>query len=96
MTFTAKPKQPKRPPRERKPTVDPLVPTYAIDRKLGRVHVGTPDSEVEAMIREAIERMMQGPQADQWTPKIQRQTVKYALWRHHRNLAEYVWVMGGH
>lgn len=81
---------------ERKPTVDPLVPTFAIDRRLGRVNVGAPDSEVEAMIREAIESQLAGPDADKWTPKIQRQTVKYALWHHHRNLAQYVWVMGSH
>lgn len=81
---------------ERKPRVDPLVPTFAIDRRLGRVHVGTPDNEVEAMISEAIACQLNGKDADKWTPKIQRQTVKYALWRHHRNLAEYRWVMGPH
>jgi hypothetical protein len=78
---------------ERKPYVNPKVPTYAIDRKLGWVHVGTPDNEVESLINEAIDRMMQGPQASEWTPAIRKQTVRYALWRHHRNLAEYIRVM---
>lgn len=81
---------------ERKPRVDPIVPTRAIDRKLGRVHVGTPDSEVGTIVREAIAAALNGPQAESWSPKIQRQTVKYAIWRHHRNLDEYRWVMGGH
>lgn len=75
--------------------VDPKVPTRAIDRKLGRVHVGTPDAEVEAMVQEAIDQACQGKQAEQWTKKIQKQTIRYALWRHHQNLAEYVRVMGG-
>jgi len=30
-----------------------------------------------------------------WTDSIAEQTVRYALWRHARNLAEYRWVMGG-
>lgn len=81
---------------ERRPRVDPLVPTIAIDRRLGRTYVGTPDESIVAMVQEQITRQLSGPDADKWTPKIQRQTIKYALWRHHRNLSEYAWVMGGH
>lgn len=77
---------------ERKPRVDKLVPTIVIDRKLGRVHVGTSDSEVTAMIEEALAAVTD----PRWTPALRRQTLRYALWRHHRNLAEYAWVMGGH
>jgi hypothetical protein len=80
---------------ERKPRVDPIVPTLAIDRKLGRVHVGTPDAEVEILITAAISSALNGPQSAQWTPKIQRQTVRYAIWRHHQNLVGYAQVMGG-
>ena len=79
---------------ERKPRVSPLVPTRAIDRKLGWVHVGTPDDQVEALILEAIDAALAGPEGDRWTPAVRRQTVRYALWRHHRNLAGYMAVMG--
>jgi hypothetical protein len=78
---------------ERKPRVDPLVPTVAIDRQLRRVHVGTPDDVVESMIAEAVDRQAAGPEAHLWTAKIRRQTVRYALWRHHRNLDQYRAVM---
>lgn len=81
---------------ERKPRVDPIVPTRAIDMRLGRVNVGTPDETVVSMIREAISRQIHGPEGSKWTPTIQRQTIRYALWRHHENLSQYVWVMGGH
>lgn len=77
---------------ERKPRVDPLVPTRSIDRYLGRIHVGTPDSDVQAAI-EAAPGMASDPR---WTPALRRQAIRYALWRHHKNLAEYAWVMGGH
>jgi hypothetical protein len=63
---------------------------------LGRVHVGTPDGEVEALVRDAIGVAVAGPESERWTATVQRQTVAYALWRHHRNLAEYARVMGGH
>ena len=76
---------------ERKPRVDPLVPTYAIDRRLGQTHVGTPDTEIVAM----IESQLATRTDPRWTPTLRRQTVRYALWRHHRNLAEYRHVMGG-
>lgn len=81
---------------DRKPRVDAIVPTHAIDRRLGRVNVGTSDDQVVAMIREAMSVAMRGRERDKWTPTIQRQTIRYALWRHHENLRQYLWVMGGH
>jgi hypothetical protein len=76
---------------ERKPHVDPLVPTVSVKRWLGRIHVGTPDSEIMRMLEEQM-----ATQTDpRWTPTIKRQTIRFALWQHHRNIAEYVAVMGG-
>lgn len=75
---------------ERKPRVDPRIPTGEINRWLGRVHVGTPDAEVEAELRAQIDRS-----GATWTEAMKRQAVRYALWRHHENLGEYQWVMGG-
>jgi hypothetical protein len=73
-----------------------MVPTRAVDRMLGRIHVGTPDAEVEAtMLRQIEVAIGFGAEADAWTPKIQRQTVRYAVWQHHRNQAMYARVMGG-
>lgn len=73
------------------PKVDPLVPTHALDWKLGQTHVGTPDAEVIRMVEDAIAQ-----QTDpRWTATIKRQTVRYALWRHHLNQSEYRFVMGG-
>lgn len=78
---------------ERKPRVNPLVPTHAIDRWLARyVHVGTPDEQVAGEVQREIDRQ----DDHRWTVAIARQTVRYALWRHHRNQAEYAWVMGPH
>lgn len=84
--------------RPRKPKVDPLVPTRALDRILGRTHVGTPDSEIEQMIHERIDHMT--GQGEPWTPTLRRQTVRYGLWRHRANRQEFMDVMqqdpGGH
>lgn len=78
--------------RERKPHVSALVPTHAIDRWLARTHVATPDADILAAIDIAP-----GLSTDaRWTPALLRQTKRYALWRHHRNLAEFAWVMGRH
>lgn len=74
----------------RKPRVDSLVPTRAIDRQLGRIHVSTGDNAIIDMIETEIDR-----QTDpRWTLAIRKQTVRYALWRHAQNRAEYVQVMG--
>jgi hypothetical protein len=68
----------------RKPRVDALVPTHAIDRYLMRVHVCTPDEVVVAAIEDAP-----GLKTDaRWTSKLLRQGIRYAVWRHHRNLAQ--------
>ncbi len=76
---------------QRKPRVDPLVPTYSIDWLLAREHCATPDEVIVEQITERI-----AIQADErWTPAIKRQTLRYALWRHHRNYAEYAAVMRG-
>lgn len=75
-------------------SVDAAVPTLAIDRRLGRTHVGTPLPTVLADVRDAIDAALQGPQADRWTPEIIEQTLAYAAWRHAENRAEYDTVMG--
>lgn len=68
----------------RKPRVDPLVPTRQLDWYLGRVHVRTLDADIVADITERMDK-----QTDpRWTPAIRHQTIRYALWRHHRNLAK--------
>jgi hypothetical protein len=58
------------------------------------VHVGTSFADVETMIREQValarERFGQGAQ---WSRTIEEQTVKYALYRHAWNRAEYQQVM---
>lgn len=78
----------------RKPRVNPYVPTRDVDRWLGRIHVATPDDVMVAQLSEMIE--VPASNDPRWTAAIKRQTIRYALWRHHKNLAEYRWVMGGH
>lgn len=57
---------------------------------VGRMHVGTPDAEVEADIRA---RAKKGGA----TPEQTETYVKQALKCHHANQREYNWVMsGGH
>jgi hypothetical protein len=75
----------------RKPRVDPLVPTREVDWYLGRVHVATPAADVAA----TIEAQLATRTDPRWTPALLRQTVRYALWRHVRNLAQYAEVMRG-
>jgi hypothetical protein len=67
---------------------DKLVPKGQIDFLVGRIHVGTPDSEVEADIRERSEK------AKMSEPQI-RANIKYALARHRANRGMYVAVMSG-
>ena len=69
----------------KKPYVNPLVPTRDVDRWLMRIHVRTPDSEVALLLHDL---MQNAPDAPRFTRTIRLQTVRYALWRHHRNLAE--------
>jgi hypothetical protein len=78
----------------RRPQVSALVPTFAIDRKLGSVHVGTSFADVETMIREQVKVARETfGKANQWTRTIEEQTVRYALYRHAWNRAEYQQVM---
>lgn len=71
--------------------VSGFCPTWAIRRKLGNTHVGTPDSEVEALIRNAP-----GIETDaRWTPKLIDEAVRFALWQHAENRAEYRCVVNG-
>lgn len=72
-------------------TVPALIPTFALRRKLGNVHVSTPDAGVERLVREAP-----GIRNDpRWTPKMIEEAVRFALWQHHENRAEYRAVMSG-
>lgn len=76
-------------------TVSAACPTVAIAQKLGRVHVGTPAAEVEDMVREAVAAQRAAGNAA-WTESFEREAIRYALWRHAENGAEYAWVMGSH
>ena len=81
------------------PTTDPMVPTRSIDRKLGGIHVMTPDEEIETLIRSQLRKARdenKWGEADIWTDEMAEQTVAYALWRHHENRAMYLQVMRGH
>jgi len=74
--------------------VSEQCPTHALDHRLGRTHVGRPEHEVEAMVRDAVAKQREGGN-EGWTPKMEKEAVKYALWRHRENRAEYGHVMGG-
>ena len=73
--------------------VEDTVPTWAIQHKLGNVHVATPVSEVEAMVAREVER--RAACDDGWTDKVIRDTLRFARWQHKENRAEYRYVMGG-
>lgn len=76
-------------------SVSALCPTRALDWRLGRTHVGTPAVEVETMVRAQV-RAQREPGNAGWTSRLEAEAVRYALWRHAENLAEYRWVMGPH
>jgi hypothetical protein len=77
--------------------VDDVVPTHALTSWLGRMHVGTPAGEVETMVRAQVTLNRRKSDDQGWTDRLAEETVRFALWRHAENLAEYVWVMnGGH
>lgn len=70
-------------------------PTRAITHRLGRTHVATSDDDIAQMIRDALDSY--GREADaRWTPALEREAIRFALWRHAENRAEYAWVMGSH
>ncbi len=77
-------------------SISALCPTYALTSRLGRTHVGTPDEEIVAMVEEQVAKVRGTKRDDGWTPALEREAIRFALWRHHENLAEYAWVMGGH
>jgi hypothetical protein len=65
---------------------DDKLPRYDLKWFMGRVHVGTPDSEVEADIRRRCAA---------WPPRMIGQAVAYALECHKANQGLYRYVMGG-
>jgi len=71
---------------------DARVPRAAISWLMGRVHVGTPDSEIEANIRR---RIAKSDSAGLYTPALVRQSIAYALACHRRNGDLYKRVMSG-
>jgi hypothetical protein len=69
-------------------------PTCAITRRLGRIHVGTADHDVTTMVREGIaEARARGSEG--WTAKAEQDAIRFALWQHAENRAEYIHVMSG-
>jgi hypothetical protein len=77
-------------------TVPAECPTYAIRRRLGRVHVGTSFEDVETMIRESVAHSRNADPNGLWTAKAERDAIRFALWQHEENSASYAWVMGSH
>jgi hypothetical protein len=74
--------------------LDKLVPTYALERKLGTVHIATPDDEVLTLVNDALEKAEK--EDGRWTKRLSEQTRKAALWIHNEHRGEYRWVMGPH
>lgn len=68
---------------------DARVPRRDVNYLMGRVHVGTPDAEVEADIR----RRCEGKPG--YTPGLVEQSVRYAIECHQRNRELFRHVMGG-
>jgi hypothetical protein len=77
--------------------VPDACPTRAIRHHLGRVSVGTSPADVAAEVRAEITlRVARHPEdAAAWSPTMRRAAVRYALWQHAENRAEYAAVMGG-
>lgn len=63
--------------------VSPECPTVAIRWILGRMHVGTPDAEIEAEIRRRVTEKTD----PRWTPEKLDEAVRFALWEHAENRA---------
>lgn len=76
-------------------TVARKIPTVALRYRLGRVHVMTPDDEIVAMIKEAIDHGNAHGAVPIYTPEQREQTIRAALWIHHEQRAEYAGVMSG-
>jgi hypothetical protein len=74
-------------------TVNDEIPTTALRWILGSTHVGTPDEEIVAMVKERIATLKQIE--TRYTAEQEEQTIAAALWLHHENRAEYAAVMSG-
>jgi hypothetical protein len=68
---------------------DVRVPRNAIRRRIDRLHVGVPETEVETMIVAACNN------SAGFTPVLVRQSVKFALEVHRRNGVFFQRVMSG-
>lgn len=75
--------------------VSDVCPTRQITHVLGRTHVGTSVESVETTIRDAVARRREIGQTE-WTAELEEEAVRFALWRHEENRAEYGFVMGPH
>lgn len=69
-------------------------PTRSIRHHLGSVHVGTPNSKIDAMIRDQVTIQRESGN-DDWTGRREEEAVRFALWEHEENGAQYQHVMGG-
>ena len=76
--------------------VEDRCPTRAIRHHLGNVHVGTPVEDVVLEVKAEIAKMVltHPDEAHLWTPKMVRDTLRFARWQHEENRAEYAVVMG--
>lgn len=76
--------------------VPDACPTRAIRRHLGSVHVNTSPRDVAAEVHAEITlRVARHPEdAAAWSPEMRRAAVRFALWQHAENRAEYAAVMG--
>jgi hypothetical protein len=70
--------------------VSDACPTRAIDWKMGQINVHLAGDQVAAIVREGVRSSKDG----RWTPKLIEEAVRYALWVHAENKAEFNAVMG--
>jgi len=70
--------------------VSDACPTKAIDWKMGQVSVNTSAVEVRNIIARGVKQSKDG----RWTPKLMSEAIRYALWVHAENRAEYDAVVG--
>lgn len=75
-------------------SVSERCPTRALRSRLGRTHVGTSVAVVESMVRDAVAGQRAAGNAG-WTKVLENEAVRFALWQHAENRAEYEFVMGG-
>lgn len=62
---------------------------------MGNVHIGISKVDITKDIHRAVETMRrQG--AKGWTEAMKAEAVRYALWEHSENQAEYTYVATGH